>query len=144
MSAIELREARESDVPFLLKLRALALEPHEEKAGLKPSEERRLERVRAHFESGQIIELEGQAIGVIKVVRSPEQWKLLQVQVLPQYQGRGIGTEVVLGVLDRAREAKKAVVLTVLKENPARRLYERVGFKVVGEREHVYEMRVDP
>jgi ribosomal protein S18 acetylase RimI-like enzyme len=142
MPVIALRPAKEGDVPFLLKLRALALEPHEQKAGLQPSEERRLERVRAHFESGQVIELAGQPIGVLKVIRSPQQWKLLQLQVLPQYQGRGIGTDVVLGVLEQARAVNQAVVLTVLKENPAKRLYERVGFKVVGEREHVYEMRV--
>lgn len=83
----------------------------------------------------------GVAVGLVKVIRAPEQWKLLQLQVLPEYQGRGIGSSVVLGVLREARAANQAVVLTVLKNNPAKRLYERVGFKVVGEREHVYEMR---
>lgn len=142
MLAVELRAAQESDVPFLLQLRALSLEPHEKKAGLPPSAQRRLERVRAHFEAGQVIELAGQPVGLVKVVRSAQRWKLLQLQVLPQYQGRGIGTEVVLDVLKQARAVHLPVVLTVLKENPAKRFYERVGFRVVGEREHVYEMSV--
>jgi ribosomal protein S18 acetylase RimI-like enzyme len=93
-------------------------------------------------EAGQVIELAGQPVGLVKVIRSQEQWKLLQLQVLPPHQGRGIGTGVVLGVLKQARAANVPVVLTVLKGNPAKRFYERVGFLVVGEREHVYEMRV--
>lgn len=141
MQDVSLRQSEESDVPFLLRLRERTVEPHEVKAGIDTSDVRRLDRVLAHFESGQVIELGGVAVGLVKVIRAPEQWKLLQLQVLPEYQGRGIGSSVVLGVLREARAANQAVVLTVLKNNPAKRLYERVGFKVVGEREHVYEMR---
>lgn len=141
---MNLRAAREEDIPFLLALRAAALEPHERDAGLPVSAERSLDRVMAHFERGRIIEVDGAAVGIVKVVPEPDRWKLLQLQVLPSHQGQGLGTQAVRDILRDARAAKLPVVLTVLKVNPARRLYERLGFEVVGEREHAHEMRAEP
>jgi ribosomal protein S18 acetylase RimI-like enzyme len=45
--------------------------------------------------------------------------------------------------LDEARVAGMSVVLGVLRANPARRLYERLGFRVVGQSEISYKMRFD-
>jgi ribosomal protein S18 acetylase RimI-like enzyme len=137
------RKAEQRDVPFLLQLRALALVPHELAAGIARSSAQQLDRVLAHFESAEVLELKRCPIGVVKVIREPTQWKLLQLQLLPDHQRNGIGTQVVQSVLREAKLAHVPVVLTVLKSNPASRLYERLGFKVVGEREHVYEMRVE-
>jgi ribosomal protein S18 acetylase RimI-like enzyme len=44
-------------------------------------------------------------------------------------------------VLDEARRSGKPVALQVLKVNPARRLYERLGFSVTGENETLYFMK---
>lgn len=137
------RKAEERDVPFLLQLRARALVPHEMAAGITRSSAQQLDRVLAHFESAEVLELERAPIGMVKVIREPSQWKLLQLQLLPEHQGNGIGTQVVQSVLCQAKLAHDPVVLTVLRSNPAKRLYERLGFRVVGQREHVYEMRVE-
>lgn len=45
-------------------------------------------------------------------------------------------------VLREAGQAGVAVELSVLKVNPARRLYERLGFVQVSEGEHSYLMRL--
>lgn len=57
----------------------------------------------------------------------------LAVAVHPDHAGRGVGTAVVRGVLDAARGLFPAVVLSVRAENPAKRLYEHLGFQVVRE-----------
>jgi len=137
------RKAEQQDVPFLLQLRTRALVPHEAAAGIARSSAQQLDRVLAHFESAEVLELDRHPIGVVKVIREPSQWKLLQLQLLPEHQRNGIGTQVVQSVLHQAKLAQVPVVLTVLKSNPAKRLYERLGFRVVGEREDVYEMRVE-
>ncbi len=55
--------------------------------------------------------------------------------VFPEYRGRGIASALIEATAERARRAGKPLGLLVDKENPrARRLYERVGFREVGER----------
>ena len=55
----------------------------------------------------------------------------LAIAVLPQYVGQGIGARLLARLLDDARATYPAVVLSVRAANPARRLYERLGFVVV-------------
>lgn len=55
----------------------------------------------------------------------------LSVAVLPKYRGRGIGTALLARLLEVARTRYGAISLSVAEANPALRLYERLGFKVV-------------
>lgn len=52
----------------------------------------------------------------------------LAIAVLPDYQGLGIGTQLLHRILDTARSRFPAVSLSVRDNNPAVRLYERFGF----------------
>jgi ribosomal protein S18 acetylase RimI-like enzyme len=55
----------------------------------------------------------------------------LAVAMLPQYIGQGVGARLLAQLLDDARAIYPAVVLSVRDANPARRLYQRLGFVVV-------------
>jgi ribosomal protein S18 acetylase RimI-like enzyme len=67
---------------------------------------------------------------------------LATVALLPEHQGRGIGTDLVNMVLAEGRRHNLPVRLQVLKVNRARKLYERLGFKAYGESEtHVHMER---
>jgi ribosomal protein S18 acetylase RimI-like enzyme len=57
------------------------------------------------------------------------------------FQGRGIGTRVMRIIIDEAQRDGKAVTLGVVKINPARRLYERLGFRTTHEDEYKFYMR---
>jgi ribosomal protein S18 acetylase RimI-like enzyme len=58
------------------------------------------------------------------------------------HQNRGIGTEVIRSVIAEAkRTTDGAFDLSVLKVNPARRLYERLGFGVIEETKHHFRMK---
>jgi ribosomal protein S18 acetylase RimI-like enzyme len=56
----------------------------------------------------------------------------LAMAVIPGRRGEGIGTELLRRQLDVLDERERAVSLSVSVENPARRLYVRHGFEVVG------------
>ena len=58
--------------------------------------------------------------------------RLQQFFVVPDRQGRGIRSEVLNLLVPVWDAASKPVVLTVLHNNSARRLYERFGFAVTG------------
>jgi GNAT superfamily N-acetyltransferase len=80
-----------------------------------------------------LIERRGEPIGRLYVEdRGGALW-LIDIALMPESQGRGIGTAVLRDLLDQAREAGKPVWLAVFKTNPARRLYERLGFTPVGD-----------
>lgn len=144
MSAEQLsfRQAVEADVPFLLLLRERTMVTHQLASGLVPSEDEREQRVRARFESAQIILLAGEPIGMLKVIRDGVMWDLLQIQLTPEKQGAGWGTRIVQGLIADARRCGASLRLSVLRANPARHLYERLGFVVTQEGPHSYEMQL--
>lgn len=55
----------------------------------------------------------------------------LAVAVLPGHRGRGVGTALLKRLLAEASALFPAVCLSVSPENPARRLYERMGFETL-------------
>ena len=57
----------------------------------------------------------------------------LAIAVLPDYIGKGVGTQLLMSVLAAVKEVYPSVVLSVRSTNPARRLYERMGFVVVSD-----------
>jgi ribosomal protein S18 acetylase RimI-like enzyme len=98
--------------------------------------------VMAHFEWARIIMLSARPVGLLKVVREGSEWDLVQIQLVPEMQGAGLGKRLVEGVIAEARNAGASLRLSVLRENPARRLYERLGFVVFSEGPHSFEMRL--
>ena len=79
----------------------------------------------------EVIRFEGADIGVLRVERHESHIQLDQLFILPSHQNRGIGARVVRDLAREARAAKKPLRLRVLEVNPARRFYEREGFRVV-------------
>ena len=135
------RAATEADLPFLLDLRRRTMSEHLRSSGIEPTERERNERVLARFECAQIILLSGAPVGLLKVAKEGKEWDLIQIQIVPERQGTGLGSGILQKLLDEAVHSQAAVILSVLRTNPARRLYERLGFRIVGENDRAYDMR---
>ena len=84
--------------------------------------------------------LDGQDIGVLTVSDRQDALFVERLYILPAYQGRGIGTQLLRSIMARAFDRGLPVRLHVLKVNPARRLYERLGFTQVRETETSFVM----
>lgn len=127
----ELRPAGAEDIEFAWRLYAQLMRPLTE--ALMPWQAARQREVVASAvrSSGvEIIVAGGAACGWIHVHDSPEQIELHQLYVVPAQQRRGIGTSIVRGLQARAAATGRPVRLNVLVNNPARRLYERLGFRI--------------
>ena len=61
--------------------------------------------------------------------RTPE----LSIAITPEHRGKGVGTRLLCALFERARDLHEAVSLSVSVENPAIRLYQRLGFEIVGQ-----------
>ena len=139
---IALRSAQSADVPFLLQLRHQTMDRHLAASAVEMSEEEHLRRVLLRFECAQIILVDGKPSGLLKVARDEKSWHLIQIQVVPHLQGSGLGSRLLREIAAEARDAGASVELDVLKVNPARSLYERLGFVVTAENSHSFDMRL--
>ena len=89
----------------------------------------------------EIIESDGVPIGCISVERREDRIFLAVIEIAPGYQNRATGTKLIRALCDEADSRGVPVELQVIKVNPARCLYERLGFVVIGETETHYLMR---
>jgi GNAT superfamily N-acetyltransferase len=91
-----------------------------------------------------IIQADGVDVGWLQTVVSKSEHMLGQMFVDAPFQNRGIGTEVLRRIIDEASRLRLPVRLAVVKFNPSRRLYERLGFRVTHEDERKVYMSREP
>jgi ribosomal protein S18 acetylase RimI-like enzyme len=89
----------------------------------------------------QIIRYDGADVGYISIEDQKTGFFLNSIAILPAYQGLGIGTTLIRRLQHKARTKGVPVTLQVLKGNPARALYERLGFNVTGETDTHHQMK---
>ena len=80
-----------------------------------------------------IVERSGQAIGRIYLHRRRHEHGVVDIGLLPEWRGHGFGTALMTDVIADARAAGKPVRIYVEKNNGARRLYVRLGFRALSE-----------
>ena len=141
--SISLRPATHEDVDFIFALRVETMKVYlVDTFGWDDEEQYRA--AADYLDRAWIVQIEGKPAGVIKVVPDKTEIRIHQLQIAGEYQGMGIGSALLKGVTDRADLLGIPVGLNVLKGSPAKRLYERLGFSVVEEREHNYRMIRNP
>jgi ribosomal protein S18 acetylase RimI-like enzyme len=92
-----------------------------------------------------IIEVDGVPAGRFRVVRLPDRIFLGGIQVHPDFQGKGVGTELINALIEEGRALSKPVVLDVDRDNNrARALYERLGFEQESETDKDFRMIARP
>lgn len=143
MTDCSLRPATDADREFLCALYASTRT--EELAPVPWSDEQKRAFLRQQFEAQdvhyrqyypkatfEVIEIGGERAGRIYIDRSfADEFRLMDIALLPSFRGSGVGTRLIRALLDEAAVAKKAVRIHVEQFNPALRLYERLGFRKV-------------
>jgi ribosomal protein S18 acetylase RimI-like enzyme len=92
----------------------------------------------------QIVEQDGQPIGRIMVVRNEDSALLVDIALLAEHRALGIGERLLRALLLQSSRDRVPVRLQVLKTNPARRLYERLGFTRTSEDQMYIQMERRP
>jgi ribosomal protein S18 acetylase RimI-like enzyme len=81
-----------------------------------------------------IIEIDGEPAGRLYVQRWPAETRLVDIALLPPFRRRGAGTELIRRLFSESEKTGRSVTIHVEIFNPARALYERLGFVSKGER----------
>ena len=80
--------------------------------------------------SFDLVLIGGDAVGRLILHRTADDFRVVDISLLPEWRGRGIGAALLTAVLTQAEAAGCSVSLHVDPANPARRLYQRLGFKM--------------
>jgi ribosomal protein S18 acetylase RimI-like enzyme len=80
-----------------------------------------------------LIEVDGERAGRLYVHRGPSDIRIMDIALAPPYRGRGIGTELLGVLIAEADESGRKLSIHVEMNNPARSLYDRLGFRPAGE-----------
>jgi ribosomal protein S18 acetylase RimI-like enzyme len=91
-----------------------------------------------------VVEVAGEPVGVVAAEERPDELYLGMLELLPEWQGRGLGTAILGWLRGRAAESGRALGLHVLPVNVrAIALYERCGLRVVAREPARLTMRVE-
>jgi ribosomal protein S18 acetylase RimI-like enzyme len=91
-----------------------------------------------------VIVVDGAPAGRLIVDRTDEALLIVDITLLPQFRGRGVGTRLLEPLLEEASAAGRFVRIHVEQTNPAMSLYRRLGFEPVREVGIYLEMRRSP
>jgi GNAT superfamily N-acetyltransferase len=142
---LQLRPATSEDADFLLAVYASTRA--EELSRTSWSEAQKAAFVRSQFEAQHryyqenyegaafdVILVEGKPAGRLYVGRFTEEIRVIDIALLPEFRGRGVGRTLLAGLLREGSLRGLPVRIHVERFNPALRFYERLGFRLLADR----------
>ena len=72
-------------------------------------------------------------VGNFYTLRGPDEFVLIDITLLPEHRNAGIGAGLVQELIAQANAENEPLFAHVLKDNPAWRLWQRVGFRLVND-----------
>lgn len=138
------RNCTVNDFDFLFELKKQNFKWYVDKIwGWKDDEqkERLKQDLEEHLAHKRIILIDNKPVGIY-VVHITENGDLFinEISILREYQNKGIGRKILEEQLKENQSKGIRTILQVFKDNPAKSLYEKLGFKVYGETETHYQM----
>lgn len=146
MPSLQLRPAAEADAVLLREIFAAARRPAFEALGLPPAQldlllaqqfAAQTRHYRMQFATAQdyIVCQDGTGIGRLYLHRGADEIHIVDIALLPQHRGGGIGARLIAQLQAEAAHRGLPLRLSVAQGNPAMELYHRLGFAATAEGE---------
>jgi ribosomal protein S18 acetylase RimI-like enzyme len=139
LTTVDLRPARESDRDFLVAVYASSR--RELLAPLGWDEVTTQAFLRAQYEAEErdwqqhqpgaeclVVLRDRRPVGRLFLARNHHEIRVMDISLLPEHRGQGIGTALIDSLLDEARTTQRTVRMHVERTNPVLRLCRRLGF----------------
>lgn len=138
----ELRQCKYNDLNFIFELKKLCLKWYidsiygwNDEIQLKKTNNELIRNI----DSMKIIQVGKHDIGVTTFFKNDEFYQVGLTMIHPDYQSKGIGGGIIKDYIAQAKRDNKRIIIKTYKENPARNLYKRLGFKVYDtDQTHIY------
>lgn len=147
--AVTLRPATDDDFEFLCRVYAstraeelLATDWSEEQKAwfLLQQAEAQHRYYREHYVGAtwEVVEVAGRPAGRLYLVEWDQEFRLIDIALLPEFRRGGVGTRLLRELMAKAAAAGKYLSIHVERYNPALRLYQRLGFGVAADDGSIY------
>lgn len=135
MVEVRLRKATAEDSEFAYQTKKAAFRGYVEQVEeWSEVAQRQLHEQRFRAQTFYVLQASGFDVGILALVRAPDEIKLNQLFILPEYQGKGYGRACMCSLIAEAEAGKVPIRLKVLKVNHcALAFYQRLGFLGRGE-----------
>ena len=139
---ITFRNCEYNDCDFILNLKELGMKWYIEKIygwDIDIQREKTKHEIENHKNDMRIIEIDNNDVGVTTFYEENNEYVVGLIIVHPDYRGKGVATNIIKKYIDIAKKNNKNIKIKTYKFNPAKKLYERLGFKIYNEDDtHVY------
>ncbi len=135
MEALNIRKAEASDSEFVFTVKKAAFREYVEQVwGWDDNYQRKLHDKRFAAQNVCIVQWCEVDVGFLAISHTSDMLKVDQLFILPEHQGRGIGSACMTRIVNDAGLEQKPVMLQVLKVNTRGiAFYQRLGFTIIGE-----------
>lgn len=146
MENLRLRKATADDREFAYRTKKAAFRKYVEQVwGWDEQQQRQLHDRRFASQDFRVIQLSEIDVGIVAMVQEPDCVKLNQLLILPEHQGRGIGSAIMKRIIEDATAFELPVRLQVLKVNSrAIAFFQRLSFQNVGDSDTHVQMEKSP
>ncbi len=152
---ISFRPIRPDDEAFLLRLYSSTRQdemamldwPQEEKETfLRQQFEAQHKYYQSSFKKAvfEVVLLAGEPAGRLYMDRREDEHRLIDIALLPEHRGKGLGGKLMADILAEAQKVGKPVRIHVERNNPAMHLYHRLGFENIEDQGVYYLMEWRP
>jgi ribosomal protein S18 acetylase RimI-like enzyme len=137
---LALVQAKDTDAAFIELLNKQNMSPYFQRHGIAWDQDR-FDKDWVMLEN-YIITSDNIRVGTLRLSADDSALHIRDIQISPAFTGQGIGSWAIQqSLLISQNRGYTCVVLRVFKDNPAMRLYERLGFSVAAEDDHIFHMR---
>lgn len=137
-----LRTITENDYEFIYKVKKDAYKKYVEmNYGIWDEQQQKeyfKKFIETYKEGAFIIIFDGKDVGFYNGCVTDNKYEIGNICISPEYQNQGIGTAILKDIT--ANNSAKEITIQYFKQNPVGRLYERLGFKRIGETQYHYQM----
>jgi ribosomal protein S18 acetylase RimI-like enzyme len=139
----KLRKAVKEDHELIFEIKKSALGEYITQTwGWDEALQRKMHENEMSSETIYMIESNGTVIGTVGINEKDESIVICRMYIIDKFQSKGFGRRIINKIIED--NSGKKIKLGVLKVNPrAKKLYERLGFKVYGEENKHYRMIYD-
>ncbi len=143
MEGLKVHKAQATDSEFVFAVKKAAFREYVEQIwGWDDTYQRDLHNRRFASQDLRIIQFHGTDVGFLSTSNTSDTFKINQLYILPEYQGRGIGAACMRRIIDDVNLEQKPVTLQVLKINTrATAFYQRLEFTIVEENSTHFQMK---
>lgn len=128
-----LKNCSYNDIDFIFELKKLCLKWYIQKIYGWDDDIQRVKtanELKRNIDNMKIIQVDGNDVGITTFEKANKEYRVGLIMIHPNYQNKGIATNIISNYINIAKQDRKRIVIKTYKENPARKLYERLGFSL--------------